>query len=485
MKNFWKIVLFSFVVFFLSWVVVYKTGINTLPIQSEDTVPTMFLPLAIIRDKTLYLDNYYATMLNRYPHPDDKQYLKGMTPFYLRRIEIEKELLTDLNPTFLRTRMVSEYRYLSAFPLITGILALPVYLIPVALGMAATWNNLILLSHITSAAIMAFSTGFFYLLLKRHFTKKEGDAILLSGIYAFCTVNYAMLSQSLWQHGTVQLFAILGTLFMFEALDKKKDYYFYFSGFMFGFAILARPTALLMVFFISLLILIKWFDQKRKNLLSLLQNSAYFVLGFIPPILFFILYNNVYYKDIANQGYSSQLLVGWLGRFPEGFLGTWFSPSKGILVYSPVIIFSLIGFWLHMNKKTWKKEFHYLLFGVIVLLHTLVMSKWKHWYGGYSFGYRMSSDIIPFLVLLMVPYLNSNLFKKTKKLFYLCIVGSFLVQIFGLVFFDGIWHNAYDKGFTNTSWLWSIKDSELFFNARRVLVKLNLLSKACPQCLPR
>jgi hypothetical protein len=54
-----------------------------------------------------------------------------------------------------------------------------------------------------------------------------------------------------------------------------------------------------------------------------------------------------------------------------------------------------------------------------------------------------------------------------------------------MIFFDGIWHNAYDKGFEDTSWLWSIRDSELAFNIRRVLVKLGLLERACPQCLPR
>jgi len=62
------------------------------------------------------------------------------------------------------------------------------------------------------------------------------------------------------------------------------------------------------------------------------------------------------------------------------------------------------------------------------------------------------------------------------------LVVSVMVQISGIVFFDGVWHAAYDKGFKNTAWLWSIKDSEAAFNMRRVLVKAGLLDKACEVC---
>ena len=110
------------------------------------------------------------------------------------------------------------------------------------------------------------------------------------------------------------------------------------------------------------------------------------------------------------------------------------------------------------------------------------MGKWKHWYGGWSFGYRMAVDIIPFLILLLVPYIKSDLFARSKKLFHILLILSILVQIYGVVFFDGIWHSAYDRGFKDTGWLWSIKDSESAFNSRRVLVKLGFLQKACPQC---
>ena len=42
------------------------------------------------------------------------------------------------------------------------------------------------------------------------------------------------------------------------------------------------------------------------------------------------------------------------------------------------------------------------------------------------------------------------------------------VEIMGLAFFDGVWHAVYDRGFKDQSWLWSLNNSELVFNIKRV-----------------
>ena len=127
---------------------------------------------------------------------------------------------------------------------------------------------------------------------------------------------------------------------------------------------------------------------------------------------------------------------------------------------------------------------NFLVFFGIVIVHTIVMGLWKHWYGGWSFGYRMASDVIPFLVLLLIPVLKIPKFSQIKPFFIILTLVSVVIQIYGMIFFDGIWHAAYDKGFTDTKWLWSVTDSQFAFDARRVLVKLKILEKACPQCVP-
>lgn len=457
-KKLLGIVSFAFFMYFFSWFIVYKTNINTLPIQSEDALPAMFLPISIIKEKTMNLDSFYSMLLTKYPHPDDKNYIRGLTPFYLKKVG---------------------NHYVSAFPIITALVSIPVYFLPLKLGMHVTWENIIILSKISSALIVSLSGVFLYILLKKHFLPDEKKASLLTYIYLFGTVNYAMISQSMWQHGTLMLFSILGLYFILEFLkdSKFKPLNAFFGGLFYGLAILSRPTAALGFLFILILMLIK-----IGNIKNYIKANIFVFAGIALNILFFLWYNNKYYLGIQNQGYSSQIFSSWLSPFPISFLGVWLSPSKGILVYSPIFILSFIGFYLAMRKGI-KENYQYLIYFLVVLLHTLIISFWKHWYGGYSFGYRMSSDIIPYLILLIVPFLNSTFYEKYKGIFIFLFTISVLIQIFGIVFFDGIWHAAYDRGFRDTAWLWSLKDSEIMFNVRRVMVKLKLLQRACPMCL--
>jgi len=470
MRPFFKIVISATLIYFFSWIFAYKIGVNDLSIQSEDTLPAMFMPVTIIKEGTIYLDSYYDMLLEKYPHPHDKDSRKGLVPFYLRKV-----VGTESD------------HYVSAFPIITPILALPIYFFPVILGVAINFQNLTILAHITSALIVALSGGFLYLFLKDHFFHEDSQtslinqkSFLLTTIYLFATINYAHISQALWQHGTAQLFTILALL----AIYKKR---YILTGLFFGLMLLSRPTSAIAVGLLGLLALVRLLNLENPSFLRILRSGwikkeatlkliGKIILGTAPTILFFLWYNKTFYQSIANQGYSTQIFTEWKGRFPEGFLGLWLSPSKGILIYSPIFLLSLYGIYKSFKDsfKNGPKNIQYLIFSLIVIIHTLVLGKWKHWFGGWSFGYRMASDIIPFLVLLLVPFIKSDLFNKYKKVFIGLFTFSVLVQLFGIIFYDGIWHSAYDLGYKNTSWLWSLRNSELVFNIRRTLVKIGL-----------
>ena len=454
-KYFWWIATLTAGIYFFSWFAVDALKVNRLDIQSEDTIPAVFLPLSIIKDKSLYLDKYYSMMLARYPNPDDKDHVLGPMPFYLRE---------------------AGGHYLSAFPIISAVLALPVYFPAILLDVSVTWQSLALLAHISGALIMGFGTGFFYILISKFFNLPAKTTLLTTLVYGFATINYSLVSQGLWQHGTVQLFTTISLIYFMQYFQFKKLTNLIYFGFFMGFAVLSRPTALLVFAALGVYIIF----SEQLTLKEATRKSAYILFGLIFPVMFFLWYNAKFYLNIQNQGYSNQLTRNWLGNFPFSFFGVWLSPSKGILVYSPVFIFSLIGARLALKKRP--TNYIFLAFTFIVLAHTLVISFWKHWFGGWSYGYRMSSDILPFLVLLLVPWLQSEIKGKALKVFIAVLVVSVMVQISGIVFFDGVWHAAYDKGFKNTAWLWSIKDSEAAFNMRRVLVKAGLLDKACEVC---
>ncbi len=482
-----KISCFAFLIYFLGFLFLNKSGINTLPIQSEDTVPAMFLPVTLIKERTMFADTYVKMMKERYPQPDDKLGILGYTPFYLKKVvklsEPYKDCLKHPKDAVCSvTTNKYETHYMTAFTVVPGLLITPVYLIPLAFNMPVTWDNLILLSHISSALIVMLCGVFMYILLRKFFLARSGDdskAVLLTCVYLFGTVNFAMVSQSLWQHGFVQLFLIIGLIFLQTGLTKYSKSSFMLSGLFLALAVLSRPTAALFAVLLYVLIPITF----RRDFPKLVRGTVYQALGVLPAAFFFFWYNAKYFGSIANQGYAGQFFNSWLSPFPEGFLGIWVSPSKGILIYSPVLLYIFFGILRVVKNKKIENKSIYIISAIIILLHTLLMGKWKHWYGGFSFGYRLASDALPFFILLLVPYITSSFHEKYKKVFYALFAFSVFVQISGMVFFDGIWHNAYDDGFRDTKWLWSVRDSEAGFNVRRVLVKSGFLERACPECL--
>ena len=431
-----KVFFISFLIYFFSWFVLYKLGINSLPIQSEDVVPSIFTSIAIVKDGTFYLDNYYSMMVGRYPQPDDA----SLTPFYLRKVGDH---------------------YLTAFPLMSSLVAVPVFALYLPLVGTLSWDDIFYLSHLSGSFVLALCSMLIYYLFSKVIKTSEKNALILTAIYSLATINFSLISQGLWQHGTVQFFLILGVIFWI------KERYFYTFLFL-SFAFLSRPTAglVLLIFGIYLL-------YTKPLSLKLVKEVS---LGILIPVLFFLYYNYTFYLGFSNQGYASQMSNSWLGNPPESLIGMWVSPSKGILIYSPIFIFSLIGLW-----QGFKKNRLVAISFWVILLHTLVLSKWKHWYGGYGFGYRMASDIIPFFII-PIWYLIENFYEKLKVKIFSVFVVSLIIQISGLAFFDSIWHSAYDTGFRNTSWLWSLQNSEAAFNIRRLMVKANLLDKACEKC---
>lgn len=436
MLKYIKIFLISFLIYFLSWFLLFKFEINSLPLQSEDVIPSIFTSITIVKERTIYLNSYYEMMIGKYPQPDDP----SLTPFYLRKIGSN---------------------YVSAFPIMSSLVALPVFLIYLPFVSTLSWNDVYYLSHLSGSFVMASCLVLLYYFFHEVLKTSNKISNILIIIYGFATINFPLISQALWQHGTVQFFLILSLIFWM----KEK----YFLTFLFlGFAVLSRPTAGIVLIILGLYLL-----YNKKLTWNLVQKVS---LGLIIPVSFFLFYNYTYYQDISNQGYSSQLSNSWLGNFPESFIGMWISPSKGLLVYSPIFIFSLFGLY-HGFKKNSLVSISFW----VILLHTLVLSKWKHWYGGFGFGYRMASDILPFFIIPLW-YLFNEYYEKIKTKVILVLAISVSIQLSGMAFFDSIWHNAYDTGFRNTSWLWSINNSEAIFNVRRVMVKLNLIDKACDKC---
>src|SRR5947209_3488181 len=77
-----------------------------------------------------------------------------------------------------------------------------------------------------------------------------------------------------------------------------------------------------------------------------------------------------------------------------------FSPSRGVLIYLPWLLFVV---YLLVSFRRYREHRRLIILSLPVMLaHLFVMSSYDHWWGGYSYGPRFMTSLVPWFVLLAV-----------------------------------------------------------------------------------
>jgi hypothetical protein len=437
-KKFLIISLSAFFIYIGIFLTIYNLKLNHLTLQSEDYLGSATLPFSLLYEGNFDLNEYYGELTKYYPQPDDA----SLTPYYLRK---------------------NGENYYSIRPIWTSLMALPVYIPARLFNMDVDIEMIRIMSRIGGAFIVALSVGIFYLISCK-FLNSEKSKLFLTAIYAFGTNSLSTNSQGLWQHGTSQLLLSAAIL---TFLNKN----YFLTGLLLGIATISRPTNLLSVVILGLYLLFIIYKQKNLSFRNYSPIFCY-ILGGLLAITAELILNKLLFGIADNAGYTDQL-SGWRNNIFEGFAGLWFSPSKGIIPNSPILIFIFYGFY-KLYKSSKKYDAFLIPSSLIVILHTFIMGWWYSWYGGYSWGYRMASDVLPFIILLLIPFIKD--YFETKRLIfitYTLFLLSVLNHLASFIFFDGIWHTIYDG--KSKYWLWSITNSEIVFDMKRLLYKFGLI----------
>jgi len=334
--SFTTITIFSFLVFVASFLSVYLTKLNNLTLQSEYFLAIATVPFSIVKEGNLDLNEYYGTLSSAYPQPDDAT----QTPYYLKQVG---------------------EKYYSSYPMFAGFLATPFYIIPSLLNLDISIETIRVMSRLSASAMTALSVGFFFLLLQKRL-KSNKQILLLTIIYAFATNTFSTSSQGLWQQTSSQLLFTAGILL----LDYKK---YGLAGLVFGFSYMARPTNVISIAVFGLYIL--WLHRKKFN--ELLMNGFRYGFMAIIPFIFDATLNRYLFGSLLNIEYGDRF-----GDFYEklivGTTGLWISPSKGVFIVSPILIFIFYGIYKYV--KNWKENPFEIAIISIIIFHTLVLGKW-------------------------------------------------------------------------------------------------------------
>ena len=213
-------------------------------------------------------------------------------------------------------------------------------------------------------------------------------ALVLVLIFAFCTSAWSTASRALWQHGPSMLMLALALYLIL--LARKRPFLSQFVALPLALAYVMRPTNSLSVLVLTLYVFIYY--------------RRYFVRYLLWALLIagpFIAFNLSIYHTILSDYYRSYQGFAVSGTFFEAFAGLFVSPSRGLLLYSPVFLFAIWGVWLNLKHDRFYRLDLFL--GAIVLLHLAILAIWPLWWGGWSYGPRMLTDLLPYLMYWLIP----------------------------------------------------------------------------------
>ena len=333
---------------------------NVREISSQDTIPTRVLPHEVVEHGRLDLDRLFQDWPAGLP-----------LPFWIQR---------------------ADGHYRSNYPVVPALLAVPVYAAPVLLGAGDSWLVLNALAKLAGSLFAAVSVVFVYL-AARELAPRQGSgeaaALATAAVYAVATPTWAIASQGLWGHGPAQL----GLAVSLWALLRPGPARWgpALGGLAAGVMVASRPSTGLVAAVLAGFALL---SRGRAGLLF---------AGGLGAVLAAVAAHNLAIFGSVQGGYAELhrthaehhgVASAWSGSLGEGLLGVLVSPSRGLFVYSPVLLFPAAGLLLWLVRRrggllAWA--------AVAVAAGVGTIAQFAVWWGGHSFGPRLLSDVLPAL----------------------------------------------------------------------------------------
>jgi hypothetical protein len=326
-------------------------------------------------------------------------------------------------------------------------------------------------------------------ILLEYFSDTVTTLVLLSLALGTNLIHYAT-REAAFSHA-YSFFLI--TLFLFSTVKYYKKPGFtnaIMLGLSAGMIVLVRPTNIIVFIILPLWGIASWSEFKARwsFLLSHWKHITVFalivILTWVPQFLYWKMTTGEYFFNGYGDG----------GKFffnnPQ-FANILFSYRKGWLIYTPLMLLTILGF---INLyKTNKGIFYPVL--VYFILNTYVLSSWWLWWYGGSYGNRAFIDMYGVLSFPLAAFFT---FFLTRKILILKIIPFLLSLVFiahnlfqleqyqnGAIHFASMTKEAYWDSFGNLKPSHEFKDLLVFpdYKAAKVgfypkpEVKKNVINK--------
>ncbi|MEO8594723.1 MAG: glycosyltransferase family 39 protein [Candidatus Solibacter sp.] len=211
-------------------------------------------------------------------------------------------------------------------------------------------------------------------------------AMCFALLFAFGTTQFSLASRNLYPHGLTLLLLSAALLVLLEARTQEaaRPLPYAFAGLLLAASFAVRPSNA-----ISCLVLAAYVAvHHRDRLLS-------FLVGAAPVAALFFGYQLLVRHSLIPLYITAPKNSN---PFWEGLALNLVSPSRGLLIFTPLFVFSLAGMALALRRRWCAPLPAYLI--AIVVLHTLLVTTiWP----GHCYGPRYFADITHLLIFFLLP----------------------------------------------------------------------------------
>jgi hypothetical protein len=280
---------------------------------------------------------------------------------------------------------------------------------------------------------LAIGLVFLSKLLLRFFDDRTVSVTLLI-LYLGTNLFYYLTGTMLYAHGfslTLLALILYGSIRWLEETSLK---WTIIIGFSAGLLVLIRPVDVVFILFLPLIGVVSMSSFKER--LRLFWNrKAQLVLMLVAGLVVMVP------QFIYNYHLSGKLIFNMYAHSGERFfftdphlLDSLFSYRNGWLVYSPLMIFSLIGLPLMLRKRSQLSAY---AIPISLIYYFILASWWCWWYAG--FGNRAYINLYP---ILAIPLATTVHFLLNRKFL---IRGGFIVIAFAGILLSLFQTNQFER----------------------------------------
>ena len=289
-----------------------------------------------------------------------------------------------------RTAFVRTYgHYLSAYPLLPAILAA----IPAA---ALHWTHVVdmdaplapnLIAVLTASLLTAAAVALVYLAIATIVTPRL--ALLVAIGLGVGTNYWPVVSRTLWQHETVAFGLALALVSWLRPAADIQSRNVWLGGIGVAMAGAARPQISLMIAFVLVWLVVRVGVRRAWPACAIVGGTAIAVL--IVNDRWFGSWMGGAIHTEAAHAMTHGVYGTFSGRLFEGLAGLLVSPSRGLLIFSPLVGAFGVG---ALKRSAAYRDFDLRWLVLAVCGQLLFYSFYSVWWAGHTFGPRYTLDLL-------------------------------------------------------------------------------------------